>query len=460
MRAVRRAALAATLITLLFSAAPASAAVHEELRLAAPAAPSADHAKIYHRWVSDLCTPQMQGRDIGTPGIDLARDYIVERFEGIGLLPAFDGSYLQELNIRVRTRPEATQPENKATTRPQASATSRLIPAQNVVGILPGRGSLAGEAIVIGAHYDHIGQSTRKDRDGNLVYFPGADDNASGTAGLMMLARWFAEREPTMAEQDRRTIIFAAFTGEERGLHGSAYLAANGPKAPPTVATTRPDGRFKVVAMLNMDMIGRLRSNRLYVQGVESGDRWREIVGDAVAGRTLDVRMSGGGYGPSDHASFYARGVPVLFFITGGHSDVHRPTDTPDKINAAGAIEVLGLVDAVARSLRVAPNNVGYVKTERRTTMPAAPAGAYLGVMLDHIEDGDGCMLADILPDGPAAKAGLKPEDVIVGFNGRKIADARALLAAVAGQKPGDLVKLQVRRAGKLLDIQVTLGQR
>lgn len=408
--------------------------------------PSADVA-LYRQFVEALTSPAMAGRAVGTPGADLARDYIVERFTEAGLPPAFDASYIQTFSVKFRG--PSSQPGRPDETRAR--------PVHNVVGILPGRGRLIGEAIVIAGHYDHIGASSKTQPGGQRVYYPGADDNASGASGVMLIARWLVAREKQLPDsQDRRTIIIASFTGEERGLWGSNYLASH---VPTIASTTQPGVRIqpRIVAMLNMDMIGRLRNNRLYVQGSDSGDRWTAVIKAASAGCPLDLRVGGSGNGPSDHAAFYARRIPVLFFITGGHSDVHRPTDTADKINFAGAVSVVRLVEAVCDQLRTDPAPVAYVAPKAQPAV--ARSGAYMGVVPDMTgSEGDGCLLMNVADNGPADKAGLKTDDVVLKWNGKAITGTRSLLTAVGQSKPGDTVKLQVRRDGKLLDVPLTLG--
>ncbi len=195
-------------------------------------------------------------------------------------------------------------------------------PAWNVVGVLPGTDPrLAREAVVVGAHYDHLGRggegSLAPDQIGTV--HPGADDNASGTAAVLALARAFAA-----AGGAARTLVFAAFSGEEMGLLGSSHFV----RAPP--AQVAP------VLMVNFDMVGRLRGGKLYVAGVDSGDSLRGLVADAARGLALSPELRGDPFSPSDHTVFYTAGVPVLFLFTGAHADYHRPSDTWDKLNAQG----------------------------------------------------------------------------------------------------------------------------
>ncbi|MDD4889932.1 MAG: M28 family peptidase [Phycisphaerae bacterium] len=446
-----------------------------------PASTQPVSERMYQRSVTDLASEAMEGRAVGSKGGEVARDYIVDQFRQAGLLPAFGSSYLQEFPANITTRRPATtaptQPDSrvtgKVTTAPARPTTAPTQPdrfitetkkvmVHNVVGIIPGRGSLAGEAIIIGGHYDALGTTGKKTPAGKLIYHPGADDNASGTSGVMLLAHWFVAKEKTLGSTDCRTIIFATFTGEERGLWGSNFMAGH---LPPIPSATQPDTTVppRVIAMLNLDMISRLRNNVINVQGTESGEHWKEVIESAAAkvGK-LDIRMGGGGIGPSDHASFYQRKIPVLFFITGGHGDLHQPSDTADKVNTAGAVQVLRLVEAVADELRSEqPVRVAYLAPKPRPVTTAPAKGAMLGVVPDPSgADGDGCTVVDVLDKGPADKAGIKPDDIIVKWNDKAIAGTRGLLTAVGAAKAGDTVKLQIRRDGKVLDIPVTLGPR
>ncbi|HTM10025.1 MAG TPA: M20/M25/M40 family metallo-hydrolase, partial [Verrucomicrobiae bacterium] len=244
--------------------------------------------------------------------------------------------------------------------------------AKNVLGILPGKDpNLREQAIVIGAHYDHLGRggehSLAPDQFGAI--HPGADDNASGVAGVIGLARAFARAG------SGRTLVFAAFSGEEIGLLGSAHYVKN----PPWPLE-------KTYAMINMDMIGRMLDDKIYVMGVDTAAEFRPLVAEAVAGSTLQPSYSGDGYGPSDQTSFYAASIPVLMFFTGPHEDYHRPSDTADKINAEGLEKVARLVFRTASRLDERPAPLTFVRTQAPSQAARASGGGY-GAYFGSIPD-------------------------------------------------------------------------
>lgn len=245
--------------------------------------------------------------------------------------------------------------------------------------------------------------------------------------------------------------MFAAFSAEERGLIGSRHMADHLDDL--AVKSAR------VVAMINLDVIGRLKPGGVRVQGVNSGDRWPEIVRRASKQAKLDVLSRGSALTGSDHLSFYRKGAPVLHVCTGYGADLHTPRDTPDKINAAGAVRVLGLVEAIVSELWTMPEPPAYKPPE---WFGRFAGGAYLGVRADPASASatEGCKLLEVLPDTPAGKAGLRAGNVVVAWNGKATPDLRAMLSQVWAGKAGDLVKLKVRRDGKVIQITVKLGRR
>ena len=322
--------------------------------------------------------------------------------------------------------------------------------AKNVVAVLPGKDAkLRDQAIVIGAHYDHLGRggehSLAPDRFGAI--HAGADDNASGVAGVLALARAFAR------VGSERTLVFAAFSGEEIGLLGSAHYVKN-PAWP----------LDKTAAMINMDMIGRMRDDKIYIMGVDTAAELRPLVAEAVAGSTLQPSYSGDGYGPSDHTSFYAAGVPVLMFFTGPHEDYHRPSDTADKINAEGIEKVVRLVFRTVSRLdgRTAPLTL--------VRAPAPPAagrgggnayGAYFGSIPDFSEsEAPGVRLTGVRSGSPAESAGLKAGDVLVKFAGVTIRNLDDLTLALRSKRPGDRIDFTYLRNGSEMSGSATLQER
>ena len=327
---------------------------------------------------------------------------------------------------------------------------------ENVVGLLPGHGDLADEVIVVGAHYDHLGMGEFGSLSGERAIHHGADDNASGTAGLLMLARRAAERDQTLGDQPRRSLLFMAFSGEERGLLGSAYFIK-----------TLKDGVLgdrKIVAMLNMDMIGRVQNDKVYVLGTGSGKEWADIVKEQAEGLALSLVTNSSPVGASDHASFFTAGVPAVHFFSGSHEDYHRPSDTADKINARGGAIIVDLVDRVMQHLRTRADNITFDKSKANMhgSTRFAGGGAFLGIMPDYATmDGDaGCGLTGVTPGSPAEKAGLKPGDIIVKWNGKQVRNVQDLTGFLGEASPGDRVKMTVKRDRQLLPMTVKLGRR
>ena len=310
----------------------------------------------------------------------------------------------------------------------------------NVIGVVPGRDpARAAEAVVVGAHYDHLGRS------GGAVY-PGADDNASGTAVVLELARAFAT-----AGGAPRTLVFALFSGEEIGLRGSRHYVGN-----PTVPIER------TVAMINLDMVGRLGDRPLNVAGVGTGSGLKSAVDDA--GRQLGIALGDrdGPGGASDHAPFYSAGVPVLFFHTGAHPDYHRPTDTADKIDADGLARVAAVSARVIEDVagRARPTYVALPPPPRSPGGPSPRGVAFLGVSPARAGLSDGVRLGAVVPDGAAARAGIREGDIIVRLGEVPVQSFEELRAALQVRRPGDPVQVVYLRDGEDREVQAVLGER
>jgi hypothetical protein len=324
-----------------------------------------------------------------------------------------------------------------------ALATARLVVdvvpadmrAANVIGVLPGRDpGLAAETIVLGAHWDHLGTS------GGATYY-GADDNASGTAVVVGLARAFAA-----AGGARRTLVFVLFGAEELGLIGSGYYVQH--TALPLAQT---------VAMLNFDMVGRMRDDTLSIGGVDSGDRLRAATADAARAAGVKADLRGTPFSPSDHTRFYSAGTPVLFFHTGGHDDYHRPSDTVDRLNTDGMAKVAAIGAAVVTALDDGARPVYAKLTPRaRTRGDNREAGAFLGVGGDS-QGSDGARLAHVVPGSAAARAGLRDGDVLVRVDEVAVDGFEALRRAIRARRPGDTVRLVYLRDGRDHETLATL---
>jgi Tol biopolymer transport system component len=322
-------------------------------------------------------------------------------------------------------------------------------PTDNVVGVI--RGGAANKlpgVLVIGAHVDHLGMGGGTNALDPKVHAPhnGADDNASGVAALLEVASTLAAH----AAELQRDVYVVAFSGEEEGDLGSAQFV----RAPPY--------KEPVVAMLNMDMVGRMRGNTLHVNGAESAKEWLQLVQPACEAARVDCTIGGSGYGPSDHMAFYVAGIPVLFFFTGNHLDYHTATDDADKINAAGGARVAMIVADIATKLASRSEALTYVKAPPTTIGgDLRRAGASLGTVPSYGEDPNqppGVVLSDVVPDGPAAKAGLKGGDRIVKVGTVEIRNINDLMFVLQTAKPGTDVKVTVIRDGKPQTITATYG--
>jgi len=318
----------------------------------------------------------------------------------------------------------------------------------NVLAYLPGT---SDEYVVVGAHYDHLGKgdshSLAPAQIGQI--HPGADDNASGSAGVLELARIFA---PLAGKLDRG-ILFANFAGEEIGLLGSAEWV----KEP-----TRP--LDKAVAMLNMDMIGRIKDEKVFIGGIGTGTTLKSTVEDAAKGSSFHVEYSEGGYSSSDHTSFVTKRIPVLFFFSGLHGDYHKPSDTWDKINAASATQLLDLVSKVSLKLADAAERPKFVAVVENPHAGGVSSGAgygpYFGSVPDFGQTETGVRFSDVRPGSPAAKAGLQAADVLVRFGDKSINNLYDFTDALRRSKVGDIVEVTVLRNGQPLKVSVTLEQR
>lgn len=330
---------------------------------------------------------------------------------------------------------------------------SRLIETQNVGAILPGRGELANEFIVIGAHYDHVGlgyggAGSRAGAAGIGVLHPGADDNGSGTSGLLLAAQMLAERYEQLPEgAPARSILFLAFSAEELGLIGSRYYTDN-----PIVPIEQH------AFMLNMDMIGRLRENAMELGGVATAPGLWEWLEPMIQPSGIDVRPTPSGYGPSDHANFYRAGMPVLFFFTMLHDEYHMPTDFSWTINRVGAVRVVRLCVTIAEALATRPERFRHTSTPSRIVQ-RPQARAYLGVMADDAP-ATGVLLGSVVENGPAAQAGLREGDIILRWNDTDIQDLAQWRALLGEQRAGDVVTILIEREGQEVELACTLGER
>jgi hypothetical protein len=363
----------------------------------------------------------------------------------------------------------------------QSDILRREVTAANVIGVLEGSDpQLKNEAIVIGAHYDHLGRGgagSLAQREGEVHH--GADDNASGTAGVIELARLLTTQRP----KPRRTIVFAAFSGEEEGLLGSNYYV-NHPVVPLT----------NTVAMINMDMIGRMKDRKLVIGGVGTASEWPAIlervnllqgltVGTSAAAHPsgslpMVVGANGGtvvandtnkqflltlnedGFGPSDHSSFYAKQIPVLFFWTGTHVDYHKPTDTSEKINYDDEARILSMVARIVREIDTSEKRPTYQVAKSASTGRSTGFRVYLGTIPNYADTADGLLLDGVREDSPASKAGLQAGDRIVKLAGRDVHNVYDYTAALGEMKAGQEYEVEILRGTERVKLKLTPAAR
>ena len=399
--------------------------------------------------IAYLADDRLEGRATGTAGNDTAASWLSRRHASLKLRPIIVDSsgtscpartvgrcmtFLQRFTARGAELAHAGKPEG--------------LPAENVVAMVPGRDpTVAGEAVVIGAHFDHLGRSTNGalDPEARDAIRNGADDNASGTAAVLELARLFA------AHPARRSIIVAHFTAEELGLLGSQWFVEHSP-----VPTAR------IVAMVNFDMVGRLRNDRLIVYGTGTARELPALLDSANTEPKLRLNPVADGFGPSDQTSFYAKDIPVLHFFTDLHEDYHRATDDVEKIDAVGEARVVALAERVVRAIADRPARLTFVRLPA-PAMSASRQGSnvYLGTIPDMAaSDTPGLKLTGVRAGSPADKGGLTAGDVIVQFGGREVKDLFSYSEALYAHKPGDEVEVVYLRGGTRHSTRVTLGTR
>ncbi|WP_246112692.1 M28 family peptidase [Allorhodopirellula solitaria] len=326
--------------------------------------------------------------------------------------------------------------------------TPSTVRSPNVIGVLPGRGELADETIVIGAHFDHVGMGEFGSlAPGTVAVHNGADDNASGTAAMLRVAGDLVSKfSRAGGPTSHRRIVFIAFTGEERGLLGSKHYIKQ-PRFP--LSST--------VAMINMDMVGRLTDNDLTVYGTGSAAGFESMLNDL--NREADFRLTqvSSGYGPSDHSSFYQAGVPVLFFFTGLHTDYHRPSDDFDKLNLIGMDRITDMVSQVSERLATVPERPVYAETEKNVQI-RRQLTVSMGVTLSQ-QPGE-VVLSSIAAAGPAEQGGLRSGDRLIRVGKKEIHEIGDVMDQLRRRSPGDVLSVSVRRDAEEHSFDVELESR
>ena len=321
--------------------------------------------------------------------------------------------------------------------------------AQNVGGIIAGKGALASEWVILGAHYDHVGMGyfgAQPNNRGKL--HPGADDNASGTSAMLCLTKklkdYMGSKE---APENCRSILLMAFTAEEMGLDGSREYVKH-----PTIPAD------KIAAMLNMDMVGRLSGDRLAMSGTGTAEGFTDLIRPAVVASGLTVDADATGSGPSDHASFYAAGIPVLFLFTRTHPEYHTPLDQGFTVNPYGASKVIALAEGLIKILVTTPTKPVFQSTDSSGGASRGYAKVRLGISPGQGKRKDpGLLIEAVTAQTSAADAGLKKGDVILKWDDQPMSDSGELMAMLREKNPGDVVTLLIKRDGSEQDVKVTL---
>lgn len=390
---------------------------------------SANHTEVEEVSIQDhiyfLSDENLNGRLAGTAGEATAANYVADQFLSYGLLPAGDeGTYVQQFVLQGPI-PQAMEMENYI--------------SRNVVGFIEGTDS-SGQYIIIGAHYDSqgMGGMISMDNESESSIHPGADDNASGTAGLLHLADYFSENTPS------KNMLFIAFSGEELGLLGSRHFVEQMKISPDSIG-----------AMINLDMIGRMTDNQLTIFGTGTSDRWNEII-DSAENDSLKITRIPSGSGASDHASFYEAGIPVLHYFTGTHENYHRSSDTADKVNFQGIRRVTDHIIVLVEELdEIDAMDIGFIESTDPHSATFEFEGPTLGVLPDYSYSGLGFRIESVR-DGEAADiGGMRDGDVIVQIDNIVIADIYDYMESLSEFKRGDQVNVTVMRDGEEVTINI-----
>lgn len=372
-----------------------------------------------------LSDDALQGRLTGSEGERMALDYIEKQFKALKLQPKGESdSYEQKFPFKSGVHGTGTEGT-----------------AHNAVAYLDNK---ADKTIIIGAHFDHLGlgeNGSSLDANPKGKIHNGADDNASGVAGVLELARYFSKNKIS----EKSNFLFICFSGEELGLYGSKYFTEH-----PSIDLT------KVNYMINMDMIGRLNptTKSISVSGSGTSPVWETTLKN-MTGTQLTIKTDSAGVGPSDHTSFYLKNIPVLHFFTGSHSDYHKPSDDWDKINYAGEKEVLDLIIAVIEKLDSEPQ-LAFLPTKNKSMSSSRSFKVTMGVMPSYTSDVAG-LLVDGATDGkPAQKAGIQTGDIITRIGDYEIKDIQTYMDALGKFEKGQTVPVKIKRKSEELTLTVT----
>jgi hypothetical protein len=382
----------------------------------------------------------------GLPVLSMMRSVVEPLFRNAG----WDLRALQD-SIRVSKKPRSFTVEGTEV-RLTTDIEKVMATTSNILGYLEGNDPvLRNECLVLGAHMDHLGMGGKGSGSmmpDTVAIHNGADDNASGTASLLEIAQAFAERRSML----RRTLLFAFFSAEELGTLGSGHYVEN-PFYPLT----------QTVAMLNMDMVGRMQNKTLTVGGSGTSPAWPPLLNALNADSTFSLSLNPDGFGPSDHASFYGKDLPVLFFFTGVHDDYHKPSDDWDRLNYKEHEKVTRYMYSIASgvdTMKVRPPFTRVQVTAQSQGGDRRGFAVTLGIVPDVGESSSGMKVSGIRPDGPAAKAGILGGDILVRLAGKTIMNVYDYMGVLGELKPGDQVEVEILRAGKPMKLTATMQKR
>lgn len=376
-----------------------------------------------------LADDKLKGRETGTQGEKMAADYIASVYKDMGLEPYGDIRKGKQTFMQVFEAVNTADPHGHGSDMPSDEA---LIQGRNVIAHIDNG---AENTVVFGAHYDHLGMGGFGSLyDGEAEIHNGADDNASGVAVMLYLAKMLKEKNIKHSN-----FLFIAFSGEEKGLWGSNYFVKN-----PTCDLS------KINYMINFDMVGRLKNNRLAINGTGTSPDWRVL---DKANKGFQLIKSESGIGPSDHTSFYLEGIPAIHFFTGQHDDYHKPSDDIEKVNYTGCYQIGNYVYRIVQEIK--GEKIGFNKTrdeqEGRMSFKVT-----LGVIPDYLFQGNGMQIDGVRAGKTADSAGIRKGDIVVKMGDLVVNDMNAYMKALGTFEPGQTIKVVVVREGKTLEKEVT----
>jgi hypothetical protein len=377
---------------------------------------------------SNLAADKLKGRGTSSKGEQKAAKYIASEFKKAGLQPKGTDGYYYPFTFKSSTNPHDTSTANLKERK-----------GKNVVGYLDNG---AKYTVVIGAHYDHLGlghDRNSTDANGKGKIHNGADDNASGTAGVMELARYYAGNN----RKESFNFLFICFSGEELGLMGSKKFCEK-----PTIDLST------INYMINMDMVGRLNDSTkaLMIYGVGTAPDWIPIISSM---RTIfRIKTDSAGVGPSDQTSFYLKNVPVLHFFTGQHADYHKPSDDVNKVNFEGEKAILEYITLIIEKTETL-DKLKFLQT-RNPDMGKPRYKVTMGIMPDYAFEGPGVRIDGVTDDRPAAKAGIQQGDILVEMDGSLVKNMKDYMAELGKRNKGDTIPVKVKRGNEIITLTVT----